>query len=146
MLTNVLLADDDSDDLMILTDALQAINPAIKLDVVPDASSLLSHLQHLVPDILFMDLDMPYKNGLQCLVEIRNNPSLQGLPVVVFSSTSRPANIQTAYEMGGHLFLVKSAHYNELKSSIEAILSLDWTNPEEVKAKYCVNNRYAAFA
>lgn len=146
MLTNVLLADDDPDDSMIFKEVLSAINPSIKLDVVTDGLALLSHLQYLVPDILFIDLEMPYKNGLQCLVDIRQNATLEGLPVVVFSSTTRPANIQTAYEMGGHLFLVKSPFYDELKSSIEAILLLDWTKPEEVKAKYCVHNRYAAFA
>jgi DNA-binding NarL/FixJ family response regulator len=89
---------------------------------------------------------MPYKNGLQGLVEIRSNEKLRDLPVVVFSSTTRPANIQTAYEMGAHLFLIKEASFSAYASSLKAILKLDWSSPSVIKEQYCINGRYAAFS
>ena len=142
---NIFIADDDNDDLLFFRDALKKIDESIKLETVGDGNALLNLLSHLKPDLLFLDLDMPGKNGLECLVEIRNNPRLQQLPIVVFSSTTRPANIETAYEMGADLFFIKPPNYNDLISSINAILKLNWGNPSEVKEQYFVNGRYVAF-
>lgn len=141
-INTVILADDDHDDIDVFK---EAVENHVKLEVVKDGRELMSLLNHLYPDIIFLDLEMPVKNGLECLVEIRNSELLKDLPVVVFSSTTRPANIQTAYEMGGHLFLIKPPTYNELVTSIRAILQLDWSNPNAIKEQYCINNRYAAF-
>lgn len=146
VIRNVILADDDADDLLIFEEMLRAIDPSVKLEVVTDGQELLHLLQNIYPDLLFLDLDMPVKNGLECLVEIRGNERLKNLPVVVFSSTTRPANIQTAYEMGAHLFLIKSPSYQEHLAAVKAILALDWSEPEEIKNQYCVNGRYTAFS
>jgi CheY-like chemotaxis protein len=89
---------------------------------------------------------MPYKNGLQCLIEMQNDPELEKIPVIVFSSTTKPSNIQTAYEMGAHLFFIKPPIYSDYLSSIKAIFKLNWSNPQAVKEQYCVNGRYTAFS
>lgn len=143
---SVILAEDDQDDSYIFQDALNELKAEIKLQMVSDGKELMSLLSQYVPDLLFLDLDMPYKNGLECLVELRNNPALRDLPVVAFSSTTRPANIQTAYDMGAHLFLIKSAVYLEYKAALKAILELDWSRPQAIKEQYCVNNRYTVFS
>ena len=98
-----------------------------------------------MPDLIFLDLDMPCKNGLECLKEIRNNSVLHNLPVVVFSSTSRPANIATAYEMGGNLFFIKPSNYKDLVEAVRSILTMDWSNPNAIKEKYLVENSYTPF-
>ena len=89
---------------------------------------------------------MPYKNGLECLIEMKIDPLLDKIPAVVFSSTTRPSNIQTAYEMGAHLFFIKPPIYSEYLSSLKAILKLNWAEPDAVKEQYCINGRYAAFS
>lgn len=142
---SIILAEDDIDDQNIFQIALQEVDPAINLDFVSNGKELTSLLQNTKPDLLFLDLEMPYKNGLECLVDIRDNPVLQNLPVVVFSSTTKPSNIQTAYEMGAHLFFIKPPVYQDYLSSIRAILSLDWTDPNAVREDYCVNGRFTAF-
>jgi len=141
-INTVILADDDVDDVDVFK---EVVDGHIKLIVVKDGKELMSLLGHIYPDLLFLDLEMPVKNGLECLVEIRNDDRLKDMPIVVFSSTTRQANIQTAYEMGGHLFLIKSNTYTELTASIKAILQLDWSNPIAIKEQYCINNRYVAF-
>ena len=141
----VFIADDDSDDLLLFKDALESVDATIKLEDVKNGLDLLNLLSHLTPDLLFLDLDMPGKNGLECLVEIRKNNLYQFLPIVVFSSTTRPSNIETAYELGADLFFIKPANYNDLTSSITAILALNWAHPAQVKDQYCVNGRYVAF-
>jgi PleD family two-component response regulator len=138
----IMLADDDIDDVEVFRNA---IDKKVKLEVVSDGKELMSLLNHISPDLLFLDLEMPRKNGLQCLVEIRKDDRLKDIPVVVFSSTTRPVNIQTAYDMGGHLYLIKSHSYNELVMAIKAIIALDWSDPNKIKEQYCINNRFAAF-
>jgi hypothetical protein len=66
--------------------------------------------------------------------------------VIVFSSTTKPSNIQTAYEMGAHLFFIKPPIYSDYLSSIKAIFKLNWEHPDEIRAQYYVNGRYTAFS
>jgi len=143
---SIILADDDRDDHDFFKTALQEIDPTKKLNIVTDGAKLLALLEHYMPDLIFLDLDMPCKNGLECLKEIRTSSKLQNLPVVVFSSTSRPTNITTAYEMGGNLFFIKPSNYNDLVAAVRAILSMDWSNPNAIKEKYLIESNYAPFS
>ena len=145
-INSIILADDDKDDHDFFQNALNDITPSVNLSIVEDGDALLNLLKHYVPDFIFLDLDMPCKNGLECLTEIKANSMLQNIPIIIFSSTSRPVNIDTAYEMGADLFFIKPSNYIELVSSIKAILSLDWSKPATVKDQYFVEGRYAAFA
>jgi len=145
-ISNIILAEDDVDDQNIFQIALEEIDSAIKTHFVSNGKELLNLLKTNQPDILFLDLDMPYKNGLECLIEMKNNPALESIPVVVFSSTTKPSNIQTAYEVGAHLFFIKPPIYSDYLSSIKAIFKLDWSDPQSVKEQYCINGRYTAFS
>jgi len=142
---NIILAEDDIDDQNIFQLALQEVNSKINIQFVSNGKELLQLLLNADPDILFLDLEMPYKNGLECLVEIRSNKKFENLPVIVFSSTTKPSNVQTAYEMGANLFFIKPAVYSEYLSSIQALLKLNWNHPDQVKEQYCINGRYTAF-
>lgn len=145
MIRSVILADDDSDDQLVFENALHEVSSSIKLSAVSNGIELMSLLQSFVPDLLFLDLDMPYKNGLQCLAEIRANEHTAALPVVVFSSTSRPNNIEVAYEMGAHLFFIKPSTYKDLFTAIKSILSKDWLKPQLVKESFKANGGYVPF-
>ena len=142
---SIILADDDQDDHEFFKEALMEIAPSSKLTIVKNGDELLSLLRHYIPDFIFLDLDMPCKNGLECLTEIRSNPKIKNIPIVIFSSTTRPANIDTAYELGADLFFIKPSAYKDLTSSISAILKLDWKFPAKIKEQYYINGRYAAF-
>jgi DNA-binding NarL/FixJ family response regulator len=143
---SLLIADDDADDKDFFVAAIKDINPAAQVFTVPNGVELMKLLQNFMPDILFLDLEMPFKNGLECLVDIQKKENLHHLPIVVFSSTNRPSNIQTAYDMGAHLFFLKPASYSAHVNSLRAILNLDWSQPNLVKEQYCVNGRYTAFS
>lgn len=145
-ITHIILAEDDIDDQNIFQIALEEVDSTIQTRFVSNGKELLSLLQNNKPDLLFLDLDMPYKNGLECLIEMRNNAQLEKIPVIVFSSTTKPSNIQTAYEMGAHLFFIKPPIYSDYLSSIKAIFKLNWNDPDAVREQYCVNGRYTAFS
>ncbi|HEX8313406.1 MAG TPA: response regulator [Flavisolibacter sp.] len=143
---SIILADDDADDRYVFQELIEEIHPKMQLEIVSNGLQLMKLLEHFAPDLLFLDLEMPYKNGLECLIDIRGNERLKELPVVVFSSTTRPANIQTAYEMGAHLFLIKDASFQQYSQSIQAILQLNWKEPVKIKEQYCINDRYVVFS
>jgi CheY-like chemotaxis protein len=145
MIRTVVFAEDDEDDQLYFREVFREINADIQIVFVTDGNQLLQLLRNFLPDIVFLDLEMPYKNGLECLVELRRNLSSVNLPVVVFSSTMRPANIQTAYEMGAHLFLHKSSRYSEYSDCLKEILSMDWDHPEKIRDNYCNQMVYHAF-
>jgi len=142
---SIIVADDDSDDRLFLEDALHEVAPTKSVTSVKDGQELLSLFGHFVPDFLFLDLEMPRKNGLECLKEIRSNPATKDLPIVVFSSTNRNYNIDVAYDMGAHLFFSKPNSYDELKLAMQTILSLDWSNPEVIKQHHFVDGSYLPF-
>ena len=144
-ITNIILAEDDIDDQNIFQIALQEIDANVQTQFVSNGRDLIKLLDQCKPDLLFLDLEMPYKNGLECLLEIKSDPVLEKIPVIVFSSTTKPSNIQTAYEMGAHLFFIKSPVYSDYLSSIKAIFSLNWDDADAVREQYCVNGRYTAF-
>jgi CheY-like chemotaxis protein len=133
LIHTIILADDDADDCMIFKEVVRDCVPDAKLYIVTDGFALMSLLESYMPDIVFVDLDMPYKNGLQCIKEIRDNPAFTNLPIVVISSTDRLDNITTAYDLGAHLVIRKASSYEVVCDSITSALYLDWSNPEAIK-------------
>jgi PleD family two-component response regulator len=145
-LRNLIFCEDDDDDRFLFKEIVQEYNPQIKVEFLSGGITLMHFLKHFIPDLLFLALEMPFKNGLECLLEIRQSESLRHLPVIIFSSTTRPANIQTAYEMGANLFLIKSPTFSEYDASLRSVLNLDWSKPDVIKEQYCVNGSYVAFS
>lgn len=145
-ISSVFIADDDNDDIEFFKEALNHIDSHIQVEHLRNGIELTKALYNYLPDLLFIDLDMPVKNGLQCLLEIRKEPKMVMLPIVIFSSTTRPANINTAYEMGADLFFIKPSNYNELYHSLETILKLDWSGPEKIKEQFYNKGQYNPFS
>ena len=133
---HIILADDDFDEHLMFRDALRDVAPECKFTEIENGQELLKLLESFVPDMLFLDLDMPRKNGLECLIQIRSQQHLQALPVIVYSSTNKVHNIDVAYEMGANLFIPKPSAYKEIHAALLKIFSLDWTNPSTIRQQY----------
>jgi CheY-like chemotaxis protein len=142
---NIFLADDNIKDCLAFEKAIIDIDVHFKLTTVTNGEELLQLLSHYIPDLLFLDLEMPCRNGIQCLQTIRENKNFERLPVVVFSATSRSNNIQVAYGFGANLFFIKPQDYPELVYSLQHILQMDWTDPTSITARHFINNQYEAF-
>jgi CheY-like chemotaxis protein len=91
MIRYIVFAEDDEDDQLYFREAFHEINKDIHLSFVSNGIQLIKLLNDFLPDLLFLDLEMPYKDGLQCLVELRDNSVSNKLPVVILSSTMNPA-------------------------------------------------------
>lgn len=122
---NLLLVDDDEDDGEIFIAALKAVSGAVAYTVLTDATEALNQLssKEIIPDVIFLDLNMPVMNGQQFLFEVKKNQRLQNIPVVIFSTTSHFPTIQLIKESGAHDFITKPNNFDELVYVLKNFLS-----------------------
>ena len=126
----IILAEDDADDVDIFTDTLADITNDVKVEVFSDGQMLLEALENTTdfPDIVFLDLNMPVKNGFECLEEIKNTQRWNNVKVVILSTSSHPEQIKMAYDLGADLYLTKSTSYTEFKNNLTNCLQLELTD------------------
>jgi CheY-like chemotaxis protein len=126
-ITNIFLADDDEDDQFMFQEALQEIVASTNLVTANDGEQLMETLHNLkgnLPDVHFLDLNMPRKNGFQCLREIRLNEKFSSLPTIIFSTSYEPDVIERLYKSGADHYIKKPTEFNELKKIIERVLKI----------------------
>jgi CheY-like chemotaxis protein len=116
----VVLAEDDEEDADIFKDAIADLNMNIQLFVVENGVLLMDLLKQIktLPDFVFIDLNMPLKNGLQCLKEIKNSEQLKLLNTIILSTSSNEMQKEEMYAHGANLFLTKASTYKEFKSNL----------------------------
>jgi CheY-like chemotaxis protein len=123
----ILLADDDSDDCLFFRKALEELLLPAHLTTVPDGEQLMNYLSENsenLPDILFLDISMPRKNGLDCLSEIKQNKKLKDLPVVILSTSNSKDTISMVFEIGAHVYIHKPGDFTQLKQVIHHALPI----------------------
>jgi CheY-like chemotaxis protein len=145
MINSIVLAEDNLEHCFFFKKALKEIAPSIQIAEVHDGDKLIELLESYLPDLLFLDLAMPCKDGVQCIKEIRADRLYDRLPIVVFTMSSQDNAIQTAYGFGANLYIVKPNEYSKLVQSLNSILSMDWTNPKLITEKFFRGNRYIPF-
>ena len=132
---HVLLADDDPDDCTFFKEILEELPLSAKLTTVNDGvqlMQLLSQMEEVIPDVLFLDLSMPRKNGFECLSEIKSNEKLKLLPVVIYSTSFDRNVVNLLYESGAHYYIRKPGDFSKLKKAIDTALTMV-THAEPVK-------------
>jgi chemotaxis family two-component system response regulator Rcp1 len=112
--TEVLSIDDNPADQGLLKLFFSSVYPPVKLIFVEDGKQALDYLKSRErqskkrnPDLIISDLNMPNKDGREFLREIKNDPKLRTIPVIVFSSSNRETDIREAYELHANCYLVK---------------------------------------
>jgi CheY-like chemotaxis protein len=127
---NILLAEDDDDDSMLFKEALSELSIEAKLLRVKDGEELMQMLDrsgNKLPDIVFLDINMPRKNGFECLLEIKKSDKYQNVPVVILSTSSGKDLVAKMYEAGANLYICKPNQFNHLKKVIEISISTNWS-------------------
>jgi CheY-like chemotaxis protein len=124
---NLFLADDDKDDCLLFKDALEELPVMTRLTTVHDGEQLMNLLtegQEHLPHVLFLDLNMPRKNGFECLTEIKTNEKLKRLPVIIFSTSYEQDVVNLLYKKEAHFYIRKPADFSQLKNVIHQALIL----------------------
>jgi len=126
--THVILAEDDDDDFLIFSLALEGLPLplTVLLTRAEDGERLMKLLEEKIPDILFLDIYMPCKDGHQCIKEIRANSKYDALPIIVYSSLKDLRTIEMCYRQGSNLYTIKPTSLTELQTAIQRILTIDW--------------------
>jgi len=112
---NILLADDDIDDCVFFKEALSELLISTNITAVHDGEKLmklLTSITNVLPHILFLDLNMPRKNGFECLTEIKENEKLKNLPVAIFSTSYEQEVVNSLYKNGAQYFIRKPAEFS----------------------------------
>jgi CheY-like chemotaxis protein len=126
---HVLLADDDQDDRLFFSDAFSDLALKIKLKMVNDGEELMKYLKTpdiTLPSVVFLDLNMPRKNGIDCLKEIRNNDTLKNLSVAIYSTSSNPEDVQNAFVLGANIYIKKPNNFDTLKKVLHKVVTINW--------------------
>lgn len=126
---NVVLAEDDKDYQEIFNNALTEVNIPTTLTVVSDGMELMKTLQSPNSpsyNIVVLDINMPKKDGIECLREIRQDKKLSNTFSVILTSSQDIMIKQTAYDAGANLFLTKPEDFDEYVETVRKILTSDW--------------------
>ncbi len=124
---HILLADDDHDDRTFFNNALKELTVSTHLTTVDDGDQLMELLLNKaleLPDVLFLDINMPRKNGFECLAEIKNNNRLKDLPVVIFSTSDCRDKIDRTFQNGAKVYIHKPNDFAQLKELIHHALPI----------------------
>lgn len=124
---HILLADDDEDDCMFFKDALDELSIPASFNAVNNGVELMDFLQNnlpKLPQVLFLDLNMPRKSGTECLTEIKGSEKLRQLPVIIYSTSSNLEVMDLLYEKGAQYYIRKPADFSNLKSVIGSAIDL----------------------
>ena len=122
---NVFLADDDSDDRTFFSDALREIPIQTKISEFNNGVDLMAELLSETaaqPNVIFLDLKMPMMDGFECLSDIRDLDKYLNTPVIIYSTSYHPKEIDRLEEMGASLYLQKPSSYNQLKTLLHKCL------------------------
>lgn len=125
----ILLADDDDDDRVFFSEAFAELKISSQLILFEDGKHLMDHLldpDTSLPHILFLDLNMPIKNGLDCLKEIRADERFKEISVAIYSTSSSEKDIENTFIEGANIYIKKPNDFSELKRVIKEVVHLNW--------------------
>jgi CheY-like chemotaxis protein len=120
----ILIVDDDQEDIELFCEAVSEIDASMSCIEAYNGVEALKILQRdqLLPDVIFLDINMPFMNGQKCLAELKRNPVYANIPVVMYSTTRNEQQIEECRAMGAS-FLTKPNSYQDLLSSLTPILT-----------------------
>lgn len=123
---NIFLVDDDTDDQLFFIEALSGIENATLYDVANNGQEALYRLEHslILPDLIFMDINMPVMNGIECLSAIIKNPQIRNIPVVIL--TTATGEIELVRKIGAKAFIKKPEDGKMLREQLEQMINLDF--------------------
>lgn len=126
---HILLADDDVDDTFLFNEAVEQSALPLKVSRAEDGNQLLKFLDNQdAPDLLFLDVNMPYKNGIECLLEIRAKQRFEALPIVIYSTTNYKGNIDACYHGGANFYVIKPNSFDDILKMVKKVCNREWIN------------------
>ena len=139
----ILLADDDKTDCLLFKEALEELPVSTLLNLVHNGEQLIEELNkktNKLPDIIFLDLNMPRKNGFASLGQIKRSTELQNIPVIIFSTASDEKSVKNVFKDAAHYYICKPVDFSQLKKVIYEAITIvtQKLNPFPLKEKFMI--------
>lgn len=125
----VILADDDEDDRLLFTDAFDEIKMKTEVSTLNNGIELMNYLNQpnaVLPHVLFLDLNMPGKTGLDCLREIKEINRLKEIAIAIYSTSASDEDIEETFVQGANIYIKKPHEFSALKKILEDVITINW--------------------
>jgi len=129
-----LLVDDDSDDTSLFKEVLEEVNSSIIFNSAEDGQQAIQFLKsrtNELPDVIFLDLNMPKMGGKECLTQIKKDEHLHKIPVIMYTTSSQSKDIEETMQKGAICFITKPTNIKELKNILASIAGSVHNNLEK---------------
>ncbi len=136
-----LLVDDDTDDALLFGEVLEDVNPTIRLLTATDGIKALEALSNDddIPEIIFLDLNMPRMDGKECLAEIKADERLKDVKVIIYTTSSHSADVEQTMQMGATAFITKPSNIHDLRNILSSISSAQPGRLQQTLSRLCEN-------
>jgi CheY-like chemotaxis protein len=125
----ILLADDDESDRLIFREAFEEIKVKTVVNTVNDGDELIRYLESpgtILPHILFLDLNMPRKGGMECLKEIKCNPRYKDIAIAIYSTSAAEKDVEETFVKGANIYIKKPGSFEKLKKILAKVVTINW--------------------
>jgi len=126
---SIALADDDEDDRLLFKMAMENLKVNTELSIFNNGQELMDHLNspnHRLPELIFLDLNMPVKNGMECLKEIRGDTVFSDISIAIYSTSSSERDIDETFINGANVYINKPTNFDKLKEAIAKVIEMNW--------------------
>ncbi|OJX55184.1 MAG: response regulator [Flavobacterium sp. 38-13] len=125
----IFLVDDDQDDRELFEEVIKGIDDSIDLLMFKNALELMEYLNRediSLPQIIFLDLNMPLISGTESLKQIRSNPRFMDISIAIYSTSSLEKDIEETFVNGANIYITKPNDFSILKKTIKNVLNINW--------------------
>src|SRR6187431_367798 len=125
----ITLADDDEDDRLFFIDAFEELKINTIVNTVNNGRELLNFLNHpetILPNIIFLDLNMPILNGIECLKEIKLNNKFKDIAIAIYSTSSSDHDVENTFVLGANIYIKKPSNFDDLKKILSDVVTINW--------------------
>ena len=123
---NVLVADDDSDDFEVLSEAIGSRPLRIVLTRAENGDVLMRLIHEKIPDLLILDIILPCRDGRDCIREIRSDKKFDSLPIIIYTSLKDADTIEFCYRWGTNIYVHKPHSYTDIAEIVKKIFTVNW--------------------
>lgn len=127
--TLITLADDDEDDRLLFTDAFEELKINTVVNTFNNGQLLMDYLNNpesVLPHIIFLDLNMPIKNGIECLKEIKQNDKFKNIAIAIYSTSSSEEDVENTFVLGANVYIKKPSNFKTLKDILNDVVTVNW--------------------
>ncbi len=124
---DILLVDDDPDELLIFESTLNELAIDHRISYKSNGVEALEYMKKLdqLPDVVFLDINMPYMNGIECLKALRKDPRFGNICIVIYSTSCNEEEIEETFVNGANIFMKKTGDMEQLRTNIKKLLSFN---------------------